>query len=424
MKVVLISANTESINMPVIPVGLGAVAAATKEAGHEVALVDLLNAADPHETVEQAIEALRPDVIGISVRNVDDQRMDGPVFLLDRVKPVISRCRLLSNAPIVLGGAGYSMFPESALAYLGADMGIQGEGEVAFPLLVDLMAQQADLSAVPGLYLAGRGLQAERKFLKALDGLPFADSRAWSALAAGTPDLWVPVQTRRGCPMKCSYCSTSMIEGCIIRKRSPERVADAMTPYVDNGFRRFFLTDNTFNLPMSYARRLCQVLTQRGLDIAWRCIFHPGHVDEAMVKDMARAGCREVSLGFESGSERILGNMHKGFSLQDIRRASEMLAAHGIRRMGFLLLGGPGESRETVEESLAFGESLRLEAMKITVGIRIYPGTPLARRAVAEGVIRPDDDLLFPRFYLARECEGWLQNAVHDWMAEHPNWMR
>jgi len=424
MKVLLISANTESINMPVIPVGLGAVAAATKGAGHEVELVDLLNVADPQEAVEQAIEALRPGVIGISVRNVDDQKMDAPNFLLDQVKPVVSRCRRLSNAPIVLGGAGYSMFPESALAYLGADMGIQGEGEVAFPLLVDLMEQQADLSAVPGLYLAGRGLQAERKFVKALDGLPFANTRSWIALPGETRDLWVPVQTRRGCPMKCSYCSTSMIEGCVIRKRSPERVADAVAHHVDNGFRRFFLTDNTFNLPMSYARRFCRVLTERGLDIAWRCIFYPGQVDEALVKDMARAGCREVSLGFESGSERILRNMHKGFSLEDIRRASEMLAEHGIGRMGFLLLGGPDESRDTVEESLAFGESLRLEAMKITVGIRIYPGTALAKRAVDDGVVRPDDDLLFPRFYFARECEGWLQDAVRDWMAERPNWMR
>jgi radical SAM superfamily enzyme YgiQ (UPF0313 family) len=215
-----------------------------------------------------------------------------------------------------------------------------------------------------------------------------------------------------------------MIEGRVLRKRSPESVADAVARHVHIGFRQFFFTDNTFNLPMSYARRLCQVLAERGLDIAWRCIFYPGQVDEALVKDMAQAGCKEVSLGFESGSERILRNMNKGFSLEDIRRASEMLAEHGIDRMGFLLLGGPEESRGTVEKSLAFGDSLQLEAMKVSVGIRIYPGTALAQRAVDEGVVSRDDDLLFPRFYLATECEGWLQNTVRDWMAERPNWMR
>jgi radical SAM superfamily enzyme YgiQ (UPF0313 family) len=423
MKVLLISANTESINMPVIPVGLGAVAAATKEAGHDVALVDLLTMADPKVAIQQAVEVLQPEIIGISVRNVDDQKMDETDFLLEKVKPVVSQCRRLSTAPIVLGGAGYSMFPESALAYLGAHMGIQGEGEVAFPFLLDRMEKQTDLSQVPGLYLPGRGLQAERKFVKGLDALSFANTRLWRALAAENQDVWLPVQTRRGCPMRCSYCSTSMIEGSVIRKRLPESVADAVASYVENGFRQFFFTDNTFNLPMSYARRLCQVLAERGLDIAWRCILYPGQVDEALVKDMARAGCKEVSLGFESGSEPILRNMNKGFSLEDIRRVAELLDEHGIARLGFLLLGGPGESRDTVKESLAFGDALQLEAMKVSVGIRIYPGTALAQRAVNEGVVRPDDDLLFPRFYLATACEGWLQDTVRDWMAERPHWM-
>jgi radical SAM superfamily enzyme YgiQ (UPF0313 family) len=424
MKVLLISANTESINMPVIPVGLGAVAAATKAAGHDVALVDLLNVADPDKAVQQAVADLQPEVIGVSVRNVDDQKMEVTDFLLEKVKPVVSQCRRLCTAPIVLGGAGYSMFPERALAYLGAHMGIQGEGEVAFPLLLDLMAKEADLSPVPGLYLPGKGLQAERQFVKELDALPFADSRLWRAVASKAQEVWLPVQTRRGCPLGCSYCSTSMIEGSVIRKRSPQGVAEAVARHVQNGFRRFYFTDNTFNLPVSYARRLCQVLTERGLDIAWRCILYPGQVDEALVKDMARAGCKEVSLGFESGSERILQTMNKGFCLDDVRRASQMLAEHGIARLGFLLLGGPDESRETVEESLAFADALQLEAMKVSVGIRIYPGTALAQRAVDDGILTPDDDLLFPRFYLAAACKEWLQETVGHWLARRPNWMR
>jgi hypothetical protein len=80
--------------------------------------------------------------------------------------------------------------------------------------------------------------------------------------------------------------------------------------------------------------------------------------------------------------------------------------------MGFLLLGGPGETRETVEESLAFAASLNLEALRITVGIRIYPGTPLARRALEEGIISAADDLLFPRFYLASGLEPWIHQRV------------
>ncbi len=144
----------------------------------------------------------------------------------------------------------------------------------------------------------------------------------------------------------------------------------------------------------------------------WRCILYPHLVEEPLVRAMAEAGCVEVSLGFESGSEPVLREMNKRFRPEDVRAVSDLLAAHGIRRVGFLLLGGPGETRDTVEQSLAFAESLRLEFLKVTVGIRIYPGTPLARRAVAEGAISAEDDLLLPRFYLAPGLERWIQERV------------
>jgi radical SAM superfamily enzyme YgiQ (UPF0313 family) len=422
MRVLLISANTESINMPVIPVGLGAVAASTRNAGHEVELVDLMSVSDTYPIIKSAIEEFRPDVIGISVRNIDDQNMEEPQFFLEQVKGVVFQCRSFSGTPIVLGGAGYSIFPESALAYIGADMGIQGEGEIAFPALLCLMEKGADLSGAPGLYLPGLGLQGKRKFSKNLDLLPLPDAHMWPSDAARHQDLWMPVHTRRGCPMNCSYCSTSNIEGRIIRKRSPKAVVDAIVGYVEAGFKRFFLTDNTFNIPVSYARQFCSSLAERQLDISWRCIVYPGHVDEALVKEMARAGCKEVSLGFESGCERILQRMNKKFTPEDVRRASEVLATHGIRRMGFLLLGGPGETKESVEESIAFVDSLGLDAMKITVGIRIYPDTYLARTALNEGMITAQDDLLFPKFYIVRGLKDWLREVVSQCMVKRPNW--
>jgi radical SAM superfamily enzyme YgiQ (UPF0313 family) len=146
-------------------------------------------------------------------------------------------------------------------------------------------------------------------------------------------------------------------------------------------------------------------------------------VDEALVKDMARAGCKEVSLGFESGSGKILRALNKNFQPEEVRRISERLKRYGIVRMGFLLLGGPEETRKTVEESLAFADSLDLEAMKITMGIRIYPYTHLARIAIKEGVIAPDDDLLFPKFYMAPDLEEWLRATVSVWMEGRPHWM-
>jgi len=422
MRVLLISANTEKINMTTLPLGLASVAAATRKSGHDVAMVDLLIEKDTQSVLKETIEGFRPDIIGMSVRNVDDQNMENPRFLLDRAKEIVSGCRGLSKAKIVLGGAGYSIFPESALSFLGADMGIQGEGEVAFPALIGRMEQDADLSGVRGLYLPGQGLRGKRLFAKNLDILPLPETDLWP-LPSQKEELWMPVQTRRGCPLNCSYCSTGTIEGRMIRRHSPETIVQWIARWRKAGVCKFYFVDNTFNLPPSHAKEICRQLIDHGLDIRWWGILYPAHVDEELAELMAKAGCEQVSIGFESGSGRILKNMNKRFTLKEVRRISKMLADHGIRRMGFLLLGGPGETRESVEESLVFADSLKLEAMKITLGVRIYPRTSLAKMAVDEGVISYHDDLLFPRFYLAKGLEGWLPKTLKNWTTTRPYWM-
>jgi radical SAM superfamily enzyme YgiQ (UPF0313 family) len=145
-------------------------------------------------------------------------------------------------------------------------------------------------------------------------------------------------------------------------------------------------------------------------------------VDKELGGLMARAGCEQVSMGFESGSERILKNMNKRFTLKEVRQISEMLSEHGIRRMGFLLLGSPGETRGSVEESLVFADSLKLDTLKITTGVRIYPHTSLAKKAIDDGVISSHDDLLLPRFYLAKGLENWLQETLKNWATTRPHW--
>jgi radical SAM superfamily enzyme YgiQ (UPF0313 family) len=384
-------------------------------------MVDLMIEKDTQSALKEIIEGFRPEVIGISVRNIDDQNMANPKFLLYPVKEIVARCRNLSRAKIVLGGAGYSIFPDRALAFLGADLGIQGEGEEVFPALLRRMEQGADFSGLPGLYLAGRA-QGKRLLAKNLDTLPLPDTDLWS-LPSQKEEFWMPVQTRRGCPLNCSYCTTGTIEGRLIRRHSSEAVVRWIARWREAGVYQFYFVDSTFNLPPSLAKEICRKLIDHGLDIRWRSILYPGNVDKELVELMAKAGCVQVSMGFESGSERILRNMNKRFTLKDVRLISEMLSDHGIRRMGFLLLGSPGETRESVEESLVFADSLKLEMMRITAGVRIYPQTALAKTAIDDGVISPADDLLFPRFYLAKGLEEWLPKTLKDWTTTRPHWV-
>jgi radical SAM superfamily enzyme YgiQ (UPF0313 family) len=425
MKVLLISANTETINMPVLPMGLALVAAATEQAGHAVVTLDLMSASDWRPVLLETFTGFSPEAIGISVRNIDDQNMQQPKFLLEPVREMVACIRELTDAPIVIGGAGYSIFPQKALDYLHADAGIQGEGEQVFPQLLQRFSEKKDIADLPGVYLPQRRPKSPAERIRHLDRLPMPRP------GVHLPDLdsdarrniWLPIQTRRGCPLNCTYCSTGTIEGRILRKYPVEKVVDTIARFSKAGFDRFFFVDNTFNLPPAYAKSICEAISRAGLNIAWRCIVYPFDVNAELVEKMAAAGCAEVSLGFESGSAEILKKLNKQFGPDDIRQAADLLKRHGIRRMGFLLLGGPGENRGTVLESLRFADTLGLEMMKVTIGIRIYPYTALARQAVAEGIIGSEDDLLFPKFYIAPGLAAWLRNTLAEWMKDRPNWI-
>ena len=422
MRVLLISANTERFNFVALPWGLACVATAATQAGHQVRLLDMLNEQDPDTALATAIRELEPEVIGISVRNIDDQNSQNPSFLLEKVRELVRRCRAMSQAPIVLGGAGYSIFPREALDYLGADLGIRCEGERSFSLLLERLEAGDDPSDVPGIYVRGEGFGAEGCLAGSLDDLPLPSD---DLLAGWTPDdgLWLPLQGRRGCAMDCSYCSTAAIEGRAVRRREVKLVAGYMKRCVEAGFQRIWFVDNNFNVPRSYALDLCRQIGELELEVQWRCILNPQGVDEELVEAMAGAGCVEVSLGFESGSEEVLTRMNKRFGPKEIRGAAELLGDRGIRRMGFLLLGGPGETRDTAVRSLEFADSLGLEGMRVTAGIRIYPGTELARIAEEEGMVDPGESLLRPRFYIARGLEEWLPRVVEEWGRQREGWI-
>ena len=426
MRVLLISANTEQINIPVFPLGLAFIARATQDAGHDVKLINLMDDDDGNMLLEEGIKNFDPEVIGISVRNIDDQTMENTRFLLNPVKELIAYCRKLTSAPIVLGGAGYSIFPISALNYLKADIGIQGEGESAFVALLERLKRNEDFQDLPGIFFPKHSLQNKAKYSGSLERclLPLPNDHPWIPKSAlNSRDTWIPLQTRRGCPMDCNYCSTSTIEGRILRKQSPDYVVDVISRYVEAGYHRFQFVDNTFNLPQSYVEALCDKIIAAGMDIKWISIIYPTKIDERLIEKMAQAGCVGVSLGSESGSNKILKRMNKKFRTKDVRRVSELFKKYGIRQMGFLLFGGPGEDKRSVEESLAFADSLNIETMKISIGIRIYPFTALARTAVEEGIIAPDDDLLFPKFYMTKGLEDWLRKTVDDYRKDRPHWM-
>ncbi|MBW2369519.1 MAG: cobalamin-dependent protein [Deltaproteobacteria bacterium] len=310
--------------MLVLPMGMAFVAKAAEDAGHEVSQINLMAEPEALKTLTERIQAVQPDIIGISVRNIDDQASFQTRFLLDPVKTIVYTCRQNSEAKIVLGGAGYSIFPRHALTYLAADMGIQGEGEQSFVMLLGKLKNNEDLSDIPGLYHVDQCIANPPVTIKKIDQnhFPQPGRHIFALEHTGDEVIWLPFQTRRGCPLNCSYCSTPSIEGKITRRREPSLVIDALAAYVSAGFDHFFFVDNTFNLPSGYAKDLCDQIIESGLNISWRGILYPGKVEKDLIAKMAESGCVEVSLGLESGSDIILKKMNKHYQIADVRRAS------------------------------------------------------------------------------------------------------
>jgi radical SAM superfamily enzyme YgiQ (UPF0313 family) len=269
MKVLIISANRENINMAAFPLGASCVAEAARAAGHDVRLLDFMAERAPQAALARTIVDFEPGVIGVSIRNIDAQNSQAPELLIEGAKDAIFECRQHSGAPVILGGAGFSIFPKSALEYCHATAGIVGEGEVVFPQYLSEIENRGEPYLLPGVVTSGFPDIPERHFETNLDSLPLPGFSAWDNM----PDkhtLMLPVQSRRGCPMNCSYCSTAAIEGRAIRKRSPESVVEILKRGVRAGFRNFFFTDNTFNLPPAYAAELCRAIIDADLGILWR----------------------------------------------------------------------------------------------------------------------------------------------------------
>jgi radical SAM superfamily enzyme YgiQ (UPF0313 family) len=422
MRMLLISANRTSINMPVLPLGLAYLGASLSKDGHDVEVLDLLEDEAPETAIVRAVGAFKPQLIGLSVRNIDNQDPFNPEFVLPEIRAIVQTCRRASGSPIVVGGAGYSILPHAALDFLGGDYGVVGEGERALSRIAGALETGSAISGIPGVIKRGCQGSSRRTLIRDLDRIPMPARELFDVQRYSATGL-MPIQGKRGCHMKCIYCSSPLLEGRVVRVRSPASIISEVESVIArHGIDSFYFVDNLFNYPEDHAVTLCEASVARGLRIKWRSIINPLYVPRRLVKRMKKAGCTEVSIGFESGSDRMLRLLGKGFCAGDIRRSSRLFKEFEIHQTGFLLLGGPGEDRASVEASFSLAETLRTEAMHIAVGVRIYPDTALARVAVKEALISRHVNLLAPVFYLSTAVRDWLTERALDEVRSHSCW--
>jgi radical SAM superfamily enzyme YgiQ (UPF0313 family) len=211
------------------------------------------------------------------------------------------------------------------------------------------------------------------------------------------------VQTQRGCPLKCCYCTYPVIEGKRSRYRTGAEVVAELRRLVELGVKYTFIVDSVFNTRPDHVRDVCQEMIRANLGIEWECFLRPSRLITRDVLEMMRdAGLRHVEFGSDSFSDPVLKRYGKSFSYEEIAGVSQLAHELKMNYSHFLILGGPGETPETLEETIARAGKLGGAYYFATIGMRVYPGTPLWREIAPEskGEV-PGDYLVEPRFYLA-----------------------
>ncbi|MCP5524991.1 MAG: radical SAM protein [Verrucomicrobiales bacterium] len=422
-RVLLISANSYAVPYAVFPLGLAQVNAALREAGFETRWVDCLADSDP---IEEVLTSFQPDFVGVSLRNIDDVAFRKRETFYGSLLTLCERIRDRSDARVIVGGSGFSIFPERLLERSGADFGIQGEGEAALLALLHALETGADYRDIPGLVFRENG--ALRRNPQRPDRLDRAmgdqDRPARLVEHYLQQSLMLNVQTQRGCAHECCYCTYPLIEGRRHRRRPPELIADELARMAEHGARYVFVVDSVFNSSPTHVFETCGAIRRRGVRLQWGCFLRPQGLTADQMEAMAEAGLTHIEFGSDSFSDRVLRAYDKKLTFADIEASARLAADARVDQCHFLILGGPGETEETLEETLENSRRLPDSVVLPIVGMRVYPGTRLHTQACTEGAINPDTDLLEPFHYLA---PGLTAESIDRRLREHlktdPRWI-
>ncbi len=418
MRVALV--NTNRISPPIAPIGLDYVAEALGKAGHEVFLLDLCWEERWEDAADRFFREREYGLVGVTIRNTDDCSLPTRESFLPACARIVAGIRGRTDAPVVLGGVGFSVMPEAVLARCGAEAGIRGDGEFAFPRLAGRLEKGREIDDLPGLLVRRNGRwRVNPVSFRPLSGLPamsrsFADNRRYFREGGQAG-----IETKRGCPCPCAYCADPIAKGKRSRLRPPEAVADELARLIDMGIDHIHTCDSEFNVPEGHATAVCREIVRRGLGekLRWYAYCAPAPFTRDLAGVMRRAGCAGINFGADSGDDGMLARLGRAFRADDIRNAVRSCREAGIAVMLDLLLGSPGETRESVARTVALVKDAGPDRAGVAVGVRVYPGTKIAG-AVTRGESRKGliggDDLSGPVFFVEPEIAPVLFGLIEE----------
>jgi anaerobic magnesium-protoporphyrin IX monomethyl ester cyclase len=403
-KVLLVNTNTETQPYPVPPMGLCLLASQIKEK-YNVVIYD--GTFEPREKLFKLAEELKPDYIGISIRNIDNMAFENQTIYCERIKNEFTEpLKKISDATFIVGGSGFSIYPDVLLDYLEIEYGIIGEAEESFPRLLESLDNKTDPSHLPAVVI--RNKKSHKPIPSKKEerlNLTFSEIDSFISFDPYKNRGAYSVQTKRGCYHKCIYCTYPIIEGSTYRIREATLVADEIEQaYKRLGNVTFEFVDSTFNDPKNHAENICREIIKKGIRPRLRTMgINPRNCSTELFDLMMKAGFSQIDCTPDSASPVMLKNLKKNFTLNQLIKTANLIRENNLPTMWFFLFGGPGENEQTFKETFDFIDRFinPEDMVHMTAGIRIYPGTSLHKTALKEKVVGAEDNLLLPAYYVS-----------------------
>lgn len=376
------------VAIPNIPyLSLAVLASPLLEKGHEVEILDLSFSIDPWKDLKNNLSIFSPDYVGISATTA----------LYKEMVEISKIVKGHDNNIITIGGGVHvSTFPQDTVKEPSLDIVVIGEGDYT---LTDIVSG-LDINSINGIGYKNEGkiyINRHRDLIKNLDDLPFPAWHLYDIKKYKTPRLNCkknPVGamvTSRGCPYACSFCNKNVF-GRKFRAKSADRVVDEMEFMLNSGFKEIHIWDDNFSADINRAKEICDKILERGLNFPWNLYngFRVDRVDKELLEKAYDAGCYRVSFGVESGDQKILNNINKGITLDQVRQVFKFAKDVGIETMAFFMVGLPGDTEDTMRKTIEFAKEIDPDIPKVAITMPL-PGTPLYNDWNDKGYIKTYD---------------------------------
>jgi len=415
-KVLLINSNL--MKPPVAPIGIEYVGSILIRNDFNVELLDLNFSENIEYDIRKELINSSFLAVGLNIRNTDDCYYLSQDFFLPKIKDIVAVIKKYSDSPIILGGGGFSVATLEIAKYLKADYGIIGDGEIIFLRFLDSIRNNKknhDISEnIKGIVFNDSDYKIMEPEYKTLKEYPLPDRDLVNNKRYFVEGGMGAIETKRGCNRKCIYCADPLIKGSNIRVRPINTVIKEIKNLIDKGINYIHFCDSEFNLPIDYATNLLNQIIDSNIGdkIKWYSYMSPVPFNENFAKLLKKAGCEGIDFGVDSANPKILKNLRRNHTLDDLINIAKLCSKYKIKFMFDLLFGGPGEDKGSIKYTIDNIKKLNPTCVGISYGIRVYPGTYLANIINKEfflnnenlyGNIEDNTNFFKPIFYISEK---------------------